>query len=54
MRARSCATVGDCRWLPGENMRMSPLLGRLERMKQEVDRGKESFERKLRYFLWVN
>jgi hypothetical protein len=37
-----------------EHMRRSPLLGRLARMKQEVDRGKESLERKLRYLLWVN
>jgi len=35
-------------------MNASPLLGRLARMKGEAERGEESFERKLRYLLWVN
>jgi hypothetical protein len=42
----------------GESYRMSmkpsPLLGRLQRMKGEVERGQESIERKLRYLLWLN
>jgi hypothetical protein len=36
------------------SMKPSPLLGRLARMKSEIDRGHESFERKLRYLLWLN
>jgi hypothetical protein len=36
------------------SMRPSPLLGRLRRMKGEVDRGQESLERKLRYLIWIN
>ncbi len=36
------------------HMSPSPLIGRLERMKSEVDRGEESMERKLRYLLWLN
>ncbi len=36
------------------SMRPSPLIGRLRRMKGEVDRGDESLERKLRYLLWIN
>jgi len=32
----------------------SPLPSRLHRMKKEIDRGHESFERKLRYLLWLN
>lgn len=35
-------------------MTPSQLPARLSRMKSEVDRGEESFERKLRYLLWVN
>jgi hypothetical protein len=35
-------------------MKLSPLVRRLSRMKQEVERGKESLERKLRYLLWLN
>lgn len=35
-------------------MRPTPLVKRLRRMKSEVSRGKESLERKLRYFLWLN
>ena len=36
------------------SMKPSPLIGRLKRMKSEVDRGQESFERKLRYLFWLN
>ena len=35
-------------------MKPSPLLRRLGRMKAEIERGHESFERKLRYLLWLN
>ena len=35
-------------------MKATPLLGRFVRMKAEVERGEESFERKLRYLFWVN
>ena len=35
-------------------MRRSPLPSRLSRMKGEMERGEESFDRKLRYFFWVN
>jgi hypothetical protein len=35
-------------------MKPSPLIGRLSRMKGEIDRGEEGFERKLRYLLWIN
>jgi hypothetical protein len=37
-----------------ESMRPSELPGRLERMKSEVDAGKESLARKLRYLFWLN
>jgi hypothetical protein len=37
-----------------ERMKPSPLIGRLSRMKNEVEHGKESAERKLRYLLWLN
>jgi hypothetical protein len=37
-----------------KRMKSSPLPRRLDRMKSEVDRGEESFERKLRYLLWIN
>jgi hypothetical protein len=36
------------------SMKPSLLLGRLQRMKGEIERGHESFERKLRYLLWLN
>ena len=36
------------------DMKPSPLIGRLSRMKAEIDHGKESTERKLRYLLWLN
>jgi hypothetical protein len=32
----------------------SPLVGRLERMKRELSMGNDTFERKLRYLLWLN
>ena len=35
-------------------MTPSPLIGHLLRMKREMDRGQESFERKLRYLIWLN
>lgn len=35
-------------------MKQSPLPSRLARMKGEMERGEEGFERKLRYLLWVN
>jgi hypothetical protein len=37
-----------------KSMKPSPLVGRLERMRKEVERGTESIERKLRYLLWLN
>jgi hypothetical protein len=36
------------------DLKPSPLLGRLARMKGEISRGQESMERKLRYLLWLN
>jgi hypothetical protein len=35
-------------------MRATPLVGRLRHMKQQLDRGQDTFERKLRYLLWLN
>jgi hypothetical protein len=35
-------------------MKPSPLVGRLRQMASEVDHGQDTFERKLRYLLWVN
>lgn len=35
-------------------MKASPLVQRLSRMKDDLDRGTESFEHKLRYLLWLN
>jgi hypothetical protein len=35
-------------------MKPTPLLKRLSRMKQEMEKGEESLERKLRYLLWLN
>jgi hypothetical protein len=32
----------------------SKLIGRITRMKKEIDRGEESVERKLRYLFWLN
>jgi len=36
------------------SMRPSPLPGRLARMKSEIERREEGFERKLRYLFWLN
>jgi hypothetical protein len=38
----------------GMSMKPSPLLGRLQRMKREIEHGQESLERKLRYLIWLN
>ena len=35
-------------------MRPSPLVARLRQMKQQLDRGEDTFERKLRYLFWLN
>lgn len=35
-------------------MRPSPLVGRLRQMRLELDRGQDTFERKLRYLFWLN
>ena len=35
-------------------MRASPLVGRLRAMKNQLERGEDSLERKLRYLLWLN
>ena len=35
-------------------MRSSPLVQRLNRMKNELDHGDEKLERKLRYLFWLN
>jgi hypothetical protein len=35
-------------------MTPTPLIQRVSRMKNEISRGEESFERKLRYLLWLN
>lgn len=32
----------------------SPLVDRLSRMRQELDRGEDTIERKLRYLFWLN
>ncbi|MCP4120652.1 MAG: hypothetical protein GY751_02740 [Bacteroidetes bacterium] len=37
-----------------KEMKPSPLINRLIRMKREIERGEESLERKLRYLLWLN
>jgi len=36
------------------DMKASPLVGRLKRMKAEADRGQETMGRKLRYLFWLN
>jgi hypothetical protein len=36
------------------DIKPSPLAGRLQRMKGEVDRGQEGLSRKLRYLFWLN
>ena len=35
-----------------ETMRASPLVGRLRHMKEALDTGEDTFERKLRYLFW--
>jgi len=35
-------------------MKPTPLVGRLRQMKGELERGEDTFERKLRYLLWLN
>lgn len=35
-------------------MTPSPLIKRLERMSAELDRGEDTFERKVRYLFWLN
>lgn len=35
-------------------MRPTPLVGRLRQMKAQLDRGEDTFERKLRYLLWLD
>jgi hypothetical protein len=37
-----------------KSMKPSPLVPRLARMKTELSRGEDTFERKLRYLLWLN
>lgn len=37
-----------------DSMTPSPLTTRLERMEKELDRGEDTFERKLRYLFWLN
>jgi hypothetical protein len=37
-----------------ETMRASPLVGRLRHMKEALDRGEDTMDRKLRYLFWLN
>jgi hypothetical protein len=37
-----------------KTMKPSPLIGRLKRMKHELDRGDETLSKKMRYLLWLN
>jgi hypothetical protein len=37
-----------------ESMRASPLVGRLRHMKEDLERGQDTLDRKLRYLLWLN
>ena len=37
-----------------KSMTATRLLTRFLRMRDEIDRGEESFERKLRYLFWLN
>lgn len=37
-----------------QQMKPSPLLGRLRAMKQDLERGEDTVERKLRYLFWLN
>jgi hypothetical protein len=36
------------------SMQPTPLIDRLRRMRQELDRGEDSIDRKLRYLIWIN
>jgi hypothetical protein len=36
------------------SMKPSPLVGRIRAMKDQLDRDEDTFDRKLRYFLWLN
>lgn len=38
----------------GRERKASPVIGRLSRMKREMERGEDTLERKLRYLLWLN
>jgi hypothetical protein len=35
-------------------MKPSPIVGRLNAMKQQLDRGEDTMDRKLRYLFWLN
>ncbi|HEU4726969.1 MAG TPA: hypothetical protein VFT22_03750 [Kofleriaceae bacterium] len=35
-------------------MTPSPLVGRLDRMKQQIERREDTIDRKLRYLFWLN
>ena len=37
-----------------DRMKPSPLVARLARMRRDIERGDDSFGRKLRYLLWLN
>jgi hypothetical protein len=37
-----------------ETMRASPLVGRLRHMKEALDHGQDTVDRKLRYLFWLN
>ncbi len=37
-----------------DRMKPSPLVGRLSRMRSEIDRGEDTLGRKLRHLLWLN
>jgi hypothetical protein len=37
-----------------KSMKPSPIVARLRKMKDELSRGEDTFERKLRYLLWLN
>ncbi|HSD89971.1 MAG TPA: hypothetical protein VLB44_20710 [Kofleriaceae bacterium] len=36
------------------SMRASPLVGRLRHMREQLERGEDTIERKLRYLIWIN
>lgn len=37
-----------------KSMKPSPIVSRLRRMKDELSRGEDTFDRKLRYLFWLN